>query len=186
MAVEWGIRQEVTIGKKWISVPLEEAVIIEPNVIYEFDFTVPEVAWWQAMLLGYSFDPGEFAISFKEKVAEETEIPSEEVKILYQYYSPEARKFQLQMVYTPSIAPVEGVPPAGFVTTLLIITIATGVFTGLLSALALILGVDIKPTLEAIKKLIAEAIKGIKWIAIPVCILGIGWIVSMFVKKKGG
>jgi len=188
MSIEWGVRQEATIGKKWISV--EETATIEPNVVYEFNFTVPKVPWYITLPLGYSFEPGKFAISFKDGIAEQTGIPSEEIDILWQNYSPEANFFRMQIKYSPLTEPAEGVPPAGLITILVVVTVVGLVFRycfaePIIEILEL-LHIDITPNLVEIKKLIAEAVKGLPWIAIPVSILGIGWIVSMFVKKKGG
>lgn len=188
MAVEWGLRQTATIGKRWISIPIEETVIIEPNVIYEFDYTVPEVKWWHIFRLWRDFNPEKFVISFREEVAEKAGILPEEIKVAWQKFSPEARTFQLQVIYLPSTVPVQGILPLGLgiLTSIMIIGAIGVAFNISLGWLAEKLGIDITPTLQEIKKLVVEVGKGLPWIAIPVSILGIAWVASMVLKKKGG
>jgi len=188
MAVEWGLRQTATIGKSWISIPIEETVTIEPNVIYQFDYTVPEVKWWHIFRLWRDFNPEKFVISFREEIAEKAGILPEEIKVVWQKFSPEARTFQLQVIYLPSTVPAQGGLPIGLgiLTTIMIIGAIAVAFNISLGWLAEKLGIDITPTLQEIKKLVAEVGKGLPWIAIPVSILGIGWVTSMVLKKKGG
>lgn len=188
MAVEWGVRQEATIGKKWVSIPIEETVIIEPNVVYQFNYTVPEVKWWHIFRLWREFNPEKFVISFKAEIAENAGIPPEAIKVAWHIYSPEARTFQVQIMYVPSIVPVQGSLPIGLgpLTTIAIILGIGVAFNISLGWLAEKLGIDITPTLQEIKKLVVEVGKGLPWIAIPVSILGIAWVTSMVVKKKGG
>jgi len=188
MAVEWGLRQTATIGKRWVSISIEETVTIEPNVIYEFDYTVPEVKWWHILRLWRDFNPEKFVVSFREEVAEKAGIPSEDIKVAWHIYSPEARTFQIQIMYVPSTVLVEASLPIGLgILTTIAIILAIGVaFNISLGWLAEKLGIDITPTLQEIKKLVVEVGKGLPWIAIPVSILGIGWVASMVLKKKGG
>lgn len=184
MAVEWGIKQAAGIGANWISIPIEETLIIEPNVVYQFNFSVPKVKWWQIFTLWRDFDPRKFVISFQKDLAEKAGVRPEEIKILWQEYSPETRTYQVQIQYIPIAGLVIPVPIALGPITILILTL-TGCFITSLAA-ARYWGV---PVLKEIKKLVTvelseEIRKALTWVAIPVSILGIGWIASTLARKK--
>jgi len=190
MAVEWGLRQTATIGKRWISISIEEMDNpIEAYVVYQFNFTVPKVKWWQVWLLWRDFDSEKFVLSYRKDIAEKAGISPEEIKGVWHIYSPEARTLQVQIMYVPSTAPVAGILPAavGLITLTLCIMGISASFIGILTAIKRFLGIEIQPDLKEIMKLVVtEAGKAVSWIAIPVSILGIGWVTSMVLEKKGG
>jgi len=162
MAVEWGIKQTAGIGAKWVFVPLEETLIIEPNVVYQFNFSVPEVKWWQIFLLWGGFDPAKFVTSFQKEMAEKAGIRPEEIKIVWQKYSPVNKKIpasnKVYSLYICSNVPAQITLPIGldFLTGIIIIGVIAVAFNVSLGWLVSKLGIDITSTLEEIKKLVVE------------------------------
>lgn len=177
MITAWGEKQ---IGT-WEAVATEE--IFLPDVVYQFNYTLPEKPWWASILpwIPWPINPTWLKDGIVKAIATTTEIPEDEIQVPWFSYDSDTNKFQIQIKWIPSEAgaiPVAGVLiPIAAIITVIAIPISLFIMGKILS--------DLAP--ETIKKLVEEVpdeiTKGIKWLAILAGVLVAGSLISLFIPR---
>jgi len=160
-----------------------------PLIVYQFTYTLPEKPWWWSWIEwlpfvspweGWAADPRWLKDGVIKAIALNTEIPEDEIKVLWFAYNSDTNKFQIQIKYvppTPAAIPIAGIP-ISIVVVIGIIAIPVSLY--FLKKIVENLAPD------TIEKLVEEARKGISWITILAGIVVTGSLVPLFFGKKGG
>jgi len=176
MITAWGEKQ---IGT-WEAVATEETFL--PDVAYQFSYTLPEKPWWASFLpwLPWPIKPTWLKDGIVKAIAATTEIPEDEVQVLWFSYNSDTNKFQIQIKWIPAAGaiPVAGVLiPIAAIITAIAIPVSLFIIGRVIS--------DLAP--ETIEKLVEEVpeeiTKGIKWLTILAGVLVTGSLISLFIPR---
>ena len=116
----------------WQIISKESPGNLLPNRIYEFDYKIPEAAWWEFWKWGKSLDVAKFASDLRTSMATAMQIPESRVIIDWIYHNEETREVKIQLHWlgdevaaVPSLA----ISPSIILGIGIIITLIYGIFT---------------------------------------------------------
>ncbi len=187
MITAWGDRQDGT----WEAVATE--VDFSPLIVYQFTYTLPEKPWWWSWIdwlpfvspwAGWASDPRWLRDGVVKAIAAKTEIPEDEIKVLWFVYNSDTNAFQIQIKWIPPTP--AAIPVAGVLLPIMVIIgiIAIPVSLYFLGKIVENLSPD---TVEKLVTVSEEIVKGVKWITILAGIVVVGSLLPLFIpKKKGG
>ena len=135
---------------------------------------MPFISPWQ----GWAADPEWLSYGIVKAIALNTEIPEDEIKVLWFVYNSDTNTFQIQIKWappTPAAIPVAGIS-ISIVVVIGIISIPVSLF--FLRKIVENLGPD------TVEKLVEEAVKGVKWVTILAGIVVTGSLVPLFIPKR--
>jgi len=179
----WGDRQ---IGV-WEATTTEAD--FSPLIVYQFTYMLPEKPWWWPYIewlpfispwAGWGADPRWLRDGVVKAIALKTEIPEDEIKVLWFVYNSDTNAFQIQIKWIPPTAGVGAIPAA--LPALPLIAVIIAALSTAVSLFFLLRIVEIAP--DTVEKLVEEARKGISWITILAGIVVTGSLVPIFFAKS--
>lgn len=182
----WGDKQLGT----WEAVATEEVFL--PDVVYQLSYTLPEKPWWGGLLPWlWPYKTEWLRDAIVKAIAATTEIPEEEIQVLWFFYNEADNTFQIQIRWAP--APEAGaIPAAGPISiTLTIIILAITTTISLFFFLRIVEELTphtieklVEEMPEVIKKVVEEMRRSISWLTVLAGIAVTGSLVSLFVPRR--